>query len=123
MRITTYYDREGDILYLDFAKSKKISTGIQLTDELVLRLDPDTHRPTKLVIHNYTKLVAESLNGHVDFIVDTTAIPVHLYPTVIRALKTAPLNQFLTLRRPVRAKAPRVFLSENLLPRVALKTA
>ena len=50
-RIT--YDPDGDILYVTFGQPAA-STGYQLSDQILLRLDPKTQRATGLTIRNYS---------------------------------------------------------------------
>ena len=114
MKVERFYDALGDILYLDFPKSRKINMGIEIADDIILRVDPDTLIPTKLVIHNYTKIVAENLEGRTDFEITLSAIPAKYRVAVLRALRSAPLNEFLELRGS--AKRPRLALTSALLP-------
>jgi hypothetical protein len=116
MKIGTFYDTLGDILYLDFPKTRQINRGITIADDIILRVDPDTLTPTKLVIHNYTRLVAEHLGGRTDFPLNQSIRP-EFRAAVLRALKSAPLNQFLELRGT--AKRPRLALALALLPQIA----
>jgi uncharacterized protein YuzE len=51
VRIT--YDPEGDILYLAFGQPTT-ATGYQLSDQLLLRVDPQTQRPVGLTIFNFS---------------------------------------------------------------------
>jgi uncharacterized protein YuzE len=51
VRIT--YDPEGDILYLGFGQPTA-ATGYQLSDQLLLRVDPQTQRPVGLTIFNFS---------------------------------------------------------------------
>lgn len=50
-RIT--YNPEGDILYITFGQPTA-STGYQLSDQLLLRVDPGTKQATGLTILNYS---------------------------------------------------------------------
>ncbi len=50
VRIT--YDSDADILYIAFG-SPTPSTGYELGDQILLRLDPESHRPTGLTIRNF----------------------------------------------------------------------
>jgi hypothetical protein len=116
MRPTQYYDELGDILYVNFVKAKG-SRGITLNDNVILRLDPDTLQPVKLVLHSYSILVALSSSADRDFEITVSAIPAKYRAAVLRALKSAPLNEFLELRGT--AKRPRLALAPSLLPQIA----
>jgi uncharacterized protein YuzE len=50
-RIT--YDPEGDILYLTFGQPIA-ATGYQLSDQLLLRIDPQTQQAAGLTIFNFS---------------------------------------------------------------------
>ena len=51
VRIT--YEPEGDILYITFGPSTA-ATGYQLSDQLLLRVDPKTHNAAGLTIFNFS---------------------------------------------------------------------
>jgi len=51
VRIT--YDPEGDILYVTFGQPRS-STGYQLFDQILLRVDPQAQTATGLTIFNYS---------------------------------------------------------------------
>lgn len=50
-RIT--YDPDGDVLYITFGQATS-STGHQLSDQLLLRVDPKTEQASGLTIFNYS---------------------------------------------------------------------
>src|SRR5262245_32725101 len=50
-RIT--YDPEGDILYITFGQPT-VATGYQLSDQLLLRIDPQTQQAAGLTIFNFS---------------------------------------------------------------------
>ncbi|SRR5713101_6141899 len=50
-RIT--YDPEGDILYITFGQPTA-ATGYQLSDQLLLRIDPQTQKAAGLTIFNFS---------------------------------------------------------------------
>ncbi len=51
VRIT--YDPEGDILYITFGQASA-ATGYQLSDQILLRIDPQTQKAAGLTIFNYS---------------------------------------------------------------------
>jgi len=59
VRIT--YDPEGDILYITFGQPAP-ATGYQLSDQILLRVDPQTQRAAGLTIFNFS-LHAQSVES------------------------------------------------------------
>jgi uncharacterized protein YuzE len=116
--IDRYYDPEGDILYLEFRTRSGPSKGIQLTDNIVIRVDSDTGAILKLVIHNYSRLVALSRDGHQTFaITELPASTSRLGRAILEALQSQPLNEFVELV-PAAPTAPlHLSLTGKLLPR------
>jgi len=55
-----WYDTESDILYIEF-KPAPSARGIQLTENIVLRVDLSSGDALGLAIHNYTKIAAQGL--------------------------------------------------------------
>ena len=49
------YDREGDMLEIFFAKGA--GTGLELSDEIVLRYDSEMNRPLSLIFLTFSKLI------------------------------------------------------------------
>ena len=87
-RIT--YEPDGDILYIAFGQSIA-STGYQLSDQILLRVDPKTQTASGLTIFNYSHHASTS-----------RAIPIpgidehhDVKPLLLRILGSAPVNQFL----------------------------
>ncbi len=90
VRIT--YEPEGDILYITFGQSTA-ATGYQLSDQLLLRVDPKTQKAAGLTIFNFSVHAAASrklpLSG-IDDDPDDKSLLLHL-------LTTPPINHFLRL--------------------------
>jgi uncharacterized protein YuzE len=108
-KINKYYDSEGDILYIDF-KPAASAKGIQLTQNILLRVDGATGNALGLAIHNYTKIAAQGL---VDSL---TGLPSTDNQIVLQALNSKPLNEFLLLQRGT------ITLGPALLPQEAKAT-
>ena len=92
VRIT--YDPEGDILYLTFGQSTP-ATGYQLSDQILLRVDPKTQNAAGLTIFNYAihasvmrKLPLPGIEDDPD-----------LKPALLQILTTSPINHFLRLTK------------------------
>jgi uncharacterized protein YuzE len=90
VRIT--YDPEGDILYITFGQPTA-STGYQLSDQLLLRVDPGTQKATGLTIFNYSHHTAAAREITLPGIEDNQEIR----PILLRILGSAPINQFLRI--------------------------
>jgi uncharacterized protein YuzE len=88
VRIT--YDPDGDILYLTFGQPVA-STGYQLSDQILLRVDSQTQKATGLTIFNYshhTSVLREIPMPGIDEHAD-------IKPLLLNILDSAPVNQFL----------------------------
>lgn len=117
-----YYDSEGDILYVTFEKHPH-SKGIQLTEEIVVRIDPATQRILKLIVHNYSRWVALSQNGRLPIAVTKLLDMSDFAQSILRALSAQPLGRFLALDTPTADGTPRIVLGEALLPAPASSVA
>jgi uncharacterized protein YuzE len=89
-RIT--YDPEGDILYVTFGQPAA-STGYQLSDQILLRIDPKTQRATGLTIRNYSHHATASREIPVPGIEEHSDVK----PLLLSILGSAPVNQFLSI--------------------------
>ena len=89
-RIT--YDPDGDILYVTFGQPTA-STGYQLSDQILLRLDPKTQRATGLTIFNYSHHAAASRE------ISMPGVEEHpdVKPLLLSILCSAPVSQFLSI--------------------------
>ncbi|WP_089945250.1 DUF2283 domain-containing protein [Candidatus Entotheonella palauensis] len=86
------YDPEGDILYITFGQSTP-ATGYQLSDQILLRLDPQTQQAAGLTLLNFSihlQTNRDILLPGLDEEPETKAHLLHL-------LRTAPVNHFLQL--------------------------
>lgn len=89
-RIT--YDPEGDILYVTFGAPTP-STGYQLSDQLLLRVDPDSLKATGLTILNFSVHARSRSPIALSGLRDGRTVPVD----AVRLLTAAPVNRFLRL--------------------------
>lgn len=90
-----HYDTEGDILSITFSEANgHRHTGVELSDNIVLYLDPATEQPLELILSSYQALVQAhsqmplSLDG-------LERLPAALQATILTLLHRAPLNTFL----------------------------
>jgi uncharacterized protein YuzE len=88
VRIT--YDPDGDILYVTFGQPVA-STGYQLSDQILLRVDFQTQKATGLTIFNYSHHASVSREIPVPGIEEHPDIK----PVLLNILGSAPVNQFL----------------------------
>lgn len=89
-RIT--YDPDGDILYVTFGQPVA-STGYQLSDQILLRVDPKTQRATGLTIRNYSHHATASREIPLPGIEDHSDVK----PLLLSILGSAPVSQFLSV--------------------------
>jgi len=84
------YDPEGDILYLTFGQPTA-ATGYQLSDQLLLRVDPQTQQVAGLTIFNF------SVHAHTAREVPLTRIEEDpgIKSFLLRILSSPPVNHFL----------------------------
>jgi len=89
-RIT--YDPDGDILYVTFGQPAP-STGYQLSDQILLRVDPKTQRATGLTIRNYSHHATASREIPLPGIEEHSDVK----PLLLSILGSAPVSQFLNV--------------------------
>ena len=89
-RIT--YDPDGDILYVTFGQPAA-STGYQLSDQILLRIDPKTQLATGLTILNYSHHAAASQEIPIPGVEEHSDVK----PLLLRILRSVPVSQFLTV--------------------------
>ena len=89
-RIT--YDPEGDILYVTFGPPVT-STGYQLSDQILLRVDSKTQSATGLTIRNYSHHATASREIPLPGIEEHSDVK----PLLLGILGSAPVNQFLNV--------------------------
>ena len=87
-RIT--YDPDGDILYVTFGQPTA-STGYQLSDQILLRVDPKSQLASGLTIFNYSHHAVASREIPLPGIEEDSDVK----PLLLGILGSAPVNQFL----------------------------
>lgn len=89
------YDEEGDILYISFRPGQK-AMGVNLTEHILLRFDPETKEAVGLTLLDYSRLVRPTEVGPRSFPVSgLDQLSAELRQTVITLLTTPPVNRFL----------------------------
>ena len=89
-RIT--HDPDGDILYVSFGQPTA-STGYQLSDQILLRVDPETQTASGLTILNYSHHASASREIALPGIEEQDDVR----PLLLNILGPLPVNQFLTI--------------------------
>ena len=92
VRIT--YDPEGDILYLTFGQPTA-ATGYQLSDQILLRVDPKTQTAAGLTIFNFSRHVATARK----LLLPGLDEDLDVKPILWRILTTPPVTHFLRLTK------------------------
>jgi len=91
------YDEGGDMLDIFFGENEP-ATGVELTDHILLRLNQRTGRAVSLTILHFSILAERTEYGPRSYPLNhLKELPEDLREFVIRAVKTAPVNQFLKL--------------------------
>ena len=90
VRIT--YDPEGDILYISFGRPTA-STGYELSDQLLLRVDSGTRKATGLTVFNYSHHSSTAQEIPLRGLEENPKVK----PMLLSILGSAPISQFLRL--------------------------
>ena len=85
VRIT--YDPEGDTLYITFGQPRG-ATGYQISDQILLRLEPDGSTPVGLTIFNFMHHISSGQGIELCGVDDDLAT----------VLVSTPISQFLQVR-------------------------
>lgn len=95
--IRLVYDESGDMLDIFFGENEP-ATGVELTDHILLRLNPTTGRVISLTLLHFSVLTEQTEYGPRSYPLDKLEeLPENLRELVVRALTTMPVNQFLKL--------------------------
>ncbi|MGB0383856.1 MAG: DUF2283 domain-containing protein [Ardenticatenaceae bacterium] len=91
------YDKGADILDIFFGENEA-ATGVELTDHILLRLNQTTERAVSLTLLHFSILAQRTEYGPRSYPLDNLLeLPEELREVVVRAVTTAPVNQFLKL--------------------------
>lgn len=91
------YDEISDTLVVVFA-SGKLSTGIELTNNILLRIDPQTEQAISLNFFDYSILSQITEIGARSFpLPGLTALPKNLQEIILQILQSKPVCDFLHL--------------------------
>lgn len=89
------YDGEADILEIFFGENGP-ATGIELTDQMILRIDPRQKRALSLMLLHFSILAEQTEYGPRSFPLDKLdQLPADLKELVLRLITSMPVSQFL----------------------------
>jgi uncharacterized protein YuzE len=92
-----FYDEEGDILYVSFCPSEK-GTGVELNNNILLRLDKDKERALGLTFFDFSILIQKTELGPRGFpLTGLAGFSEELREIVIRIITTPPVSHFLRI--------------------------
>jgi len=113
-----HYDAEGDILSVFFAESDNRShTGVELSDNIVLYLDPATEQPLALILSRYQAMLQAQANTPLP-LDGLEKTPITLQATIVKLLQRTPLNSSLQLVDAPLLTPPTSRLCEVFVPAV-----
>jgi len=91
------YDEESDTLYVSFDPGKK-ATGIELNDQMLLRINKKEKKAVGVTLFNYSVLAQPTAIGPRSFpLTGLTLLPEHVQEVVVQILRTPPVNEVLWL--------------------------
>lgn len=91
-RVNLSYDEVSDTMYISFGENRA-AMGIELNEDFLLRIDPDTQEPVGLTVFNY-KQVSQSSPLPLDGLEDLTS---ELAEVALRILEAPPLRHLVAL--------------------------
>lgn len=90
------YDSEGDTLEVFFASGA--ATGIELTDEIVLRYDKNSASPRSLIFTSFSHLIEDTEYGPESFrLTGIESLPPQQRDEILRILRMPAVSHFLQL--------------------------
>jgi len=57
MKVYYYYDKEADVLYFSHGRPSAKDKSQEITDDVVIRLDPKTNKVRGITILNFTRRI------------------------------------------------------------------
>lgn len=91
------YDQDADILDIFFGENEP-ATGIELTDQILLRLDQKTKRAVSLMVLDFSILTERTEYGPRSYPLDKLDdLPEDMQELVLQLVTTPPVSQFLKL--------------------------
>jgi len=105
------YDRDADVLYVSFGLSEHV-TGIELTDNVLLRLDTgkasgEGPRAVGLTFISFSHLMAAHRDQPLIIpLMNLRRLPEDLWQAVLAVVTTAPVSDFLALNFSISPQMP-----------------
>lgn len=94
--ITYSYDKEGDILEIIFQRGG--GTGVDLTDNIVLRFDRNRGQALSLILISFSKLIQPTKFGPSSFpLTALDELPPAMQQVVLKILQSFPVNHFMKI--------------------------
>ncbi len=91
------YDREADILEVFFGENQP-ATGVELTDNIIIRVDQKTKRAISLMFIHFSILAEKTVYGPRSYPLDNlNNLPEDLRELVLHLIASIPVNQFLEI--------------------------
>lgn len=96
-QIKLVYEQETDILDIYFGENEA-ATSIELTDQILLRINRSEKRAVSLTIRHFSILTEQTEYGPRSYRLDNlTAMPYELRDLILTILTSVPVNHFLKL--------------------------
>lgn len=91
------YDQDADILEVFFGENEA-ATGVELTDQIVMRLNKQTRRAVSLLLLHFSILTERTEYGPRSYPLNKlNEVSEDLRELIIRLMTSVPVNQFLKL--------------------------
>jgi hypothetical protein len=109
-----HYDTEGDILTVKFVENNHApSSGIELTEHIVLYYNPQTSEPLELILHSYQRLVTFTAKQSIA-LTGLEQFPFDMHAVVMRTLEHPSVSHFVTLQPDQTVRVNPVFIPSLL---------
>jgi len=116
------YDQEGDILEIFFGKNES-ATGVELTDQIVLRLNWQTRHAISLMLLDFSILTERTEYGPRSYPLDKLDdLPEDLRELALRLVTSMPVSQFLKLthfQTPLMESVPLTYVESQPIMAIA----
>lgn len=109
--IKVSYDEDADVLYVSFGRSEHV-TGVELTDNVLLRLDTgkatgSPPRAVGLTFISYERMMAHFQHQPIPVsLTDLRHLPEELWQAVLAVLTTPPVSDFLAVNLSLTPQTP-----------------
>ncbi len=116
--IRLVYDQDADILDMFFGENEP-ATGVELTDQILLRLNQKTKRAVSLMVLDFSILTERTEYGPRSYPLNKLDdLPEDMQELVLQLVTTLPVSQFLKLSHFQASPTERVLLTYVELPSI-----